>query len=161
MPSTSPARDVVLRAANEGEQLWVLGDRYTFKIGSDETGGGYAILETVTAPGNPGPPPHLHHDCDETFQVLEGQLELWVEGRTTLAETGSLVSIPRGTLHTFKNGGSKPARFLVFLTPGGFEKFFQELGEPVVDPNRPPDGPVDVAKVVSTAAKYHCEIPPS
>lgn len=160
MPNTSPARDVVLKAADEGERLWVLGDHYTFKIGSDETAGAYAVLETITAPGNPGPPPHRHHDCDESFQVLEGQLELWVEGQTKLAGPGSFVSIPKGTLHTFKNAGATPARFLVFLSPGGFDKFFQELGDPVTDPNTPPEGPVDVPKVVAVAAKYNCEIPP-
>lgn len=50
---------------------------------------------------------------------------------------------------------------LVSVVPGGFEKFFFEVGEPAMDESSPPvsEGPPDVEKVVATAAKYDCEIP--
>jgi hypothetical protein len=47
------------------------------------------------------------------------------------------------------------------VTPGGFERFFKEIGEPAADPSRPPlqDGPPDLGAVVAVARKHHCEIP--
>jgi mannose-6-phosphate isomerase-like protein (cupin superfamily) len=34
--------------------------------------------------------------------------------------------VPRGTPHTFQNVGTEPGVLLVGVTPGGFEKSFQE-----------------------------------
>jgi quercetin dioxygenase-like cupin family protein len=145
---------------DEGKTLWVLGDLYRFVVTGEDTGGAYALVETTATPGLPGPPPHVHHNEDESFYVLEGEVELTVEGHTSKAGPGSFVRIPKGTLHTFKNAGTEPARFLVLLTPAGFEGFFEEVGEPATDPSSPPEGPPDVEKVMATAPKYGLEIPP-
>ena len=144
----------------EGRALWVLGDLYEFKAVSEDTRGAFATWETTATPGLPGPPPHIHHREDETFYVLEGEVELFVNGRVIEAATGTFVNIPRGTLHTFRNTGTDPARLLVSVVPGGFEKFFYEIGEPATDPASPPAGPPDVEKVLAAAPKYDLEIPP-
>jgi mannose-6-phosphate isomerase-like protein (cupin superfamily) len=148
-------------APGEGVSVWLLGDLYTFKALSEDTGGAFALWET-TSPPEGGPPPHLHHREDETFYVLEGEMEFWAGGETIRAGAGSFVYIPRGTMHTFKNVGTTPARFLGTVVPGGFERFFLEVGEPATDRSTPPvsEGPPDVERLVATAAKYNCEIPP-
>jgi mannose-6-phosphate isomerase-like protein (cupin superfamily) len=145
----------------EGESVWLLGDLYTFKAVSEDTDGAFALWETVSPPEG-GPPPHLHHREDETFYVIEGEMEFLVGDDTVGAGAGSFVHIPKGTMHTFKNVGVAPARFVVTVIPGGFEKFFFEVGEPATDKSSPPlsEGPPDVEKLVATAAKYNCEIPP-
>jgi mannose-6-phosphate isomerase-like protein (cupin superfamily) len=140
--------------------MWVLGDLYRFLATSEDTGGTYALWETTATPGLPGPPPHIHHNEDEAFYVLEGQLELFVDGSVSTAGPGSFVNIPRGTLHTFKNAGTTPVRMLGMVAPGGFEGFFVEVGEPAADPSSPPEGPPDVERVIATAPKYGLEIPP-
>lgn len=145
--------------SGEGESVWLLGDLYTFKAVSEDTDGAFALWET-TSPPQGGPPTHLHHREDETFYILEGEMEFLAGGDTIQAGAGSLVHIPKGTMHTFKNVGTTPARFLVMVVPGGFEKFFFEVGEPATDESSPPEGPPDVEKLVATAAKYNCEIPP-
>ncbi len=144
----------------EGRTLWVLGDLYEFKAVSEDTNGAFATWETTVTPELPGPPPHIHHREDESFYVLEGEVELSADGRVIGATTGAFVNIPRGTLHTFRNSGTKPARLLISVVPGGFEKFFDEVGEPATDPNYPPAGPPDVEKVLAVAPKYGLEIPP-
>ena len=68
--------------------------------------------------------------------------------------------IPRGVLRDYRNVGPEPARVLVLFAPGGFEGFFEEVGELVTDQSAPPDDPPDVERLVATAAKYGCEIPP-
>jgi uncharacterized cupin superfamily protein len=54
--------------------LWVVGELLTFKIGGQDADGAFAFVEEVTPPQG-GPPPHLHTREDETFYVLEGELE--------------------------------------------------------------------------------------
>jgi hypothetical protein len=56
--------------------------------------------------------------------------------------------------------GPDPARVLVLFAPGGFEGFFEEVGELVTDSSSPPEGPPDVERLVAAAAKYGAEIPP-
>jgi hypothetical protein len=56
--------------------------------------------------------------------------------------------------------GSEPAKVLVLFAPGGFEGFFEEVGELVTDHSAPPEDPPDVEKLVAAAAKYGAEIPP-
>jgi mannose-6-phosphate isomerase-like protein (cupin superfamily) len=140
--------------------MWVLGDLYRFLATSDDTGGAYGLWETTATPGLPGPPPHIHQNEDEAFYVLEGQIELFVEGTVDTLGPGSFVNVPRGTLHTFKNAGATPSRHLGMVVPGGFEGFFEEVGEPATDPASPPEGPPDVEKVLATAPRYGLEIPP-
>jgi quercetin dioxygenase-like cupin family protein len=138
----------------------VLGDLYEFKAVSEDTGGAYAAVEVTATPGLPGPPPHIHHREDEAFYLLEGELELFVEGDTGVVGAGSFVNIPRGMLHTFRNAGAESARFVAVVAPAGFEGFFEEVGEPATDPSSPPAGPPDVEKVLAAAPKYGLEIPP-
>lgn len=156
----SKERDAVRVGAGAGRMLWVLGDLYEVKARSEETGGAYALFETTATAGLPGPPPHIHRNEDEAFYVLDGEVELTVEGEVSTASPGTFVNLPRGTAHTFRNAGEGPARFLALLVPGGLEKFFEEIGEPTTDPSSPPAGPPDVQKVLATAPRYGVEILP-
>jgi hypothetical protein len=83
-----------------------------------------------------------------------------VEGRTSVVGAGTFVNIPKGILHTYKNAGTTPARFLGMVAPSGFEGFFKEIGEPARDRSSPPSGQPDVEKIMATAPKYGLEIPP-
>jgi quercetin dioxygenase-like cupin family protein len=144
----------------QGKSYWTPGGhKATFKATSEDTGGAYTITED-TFPPRVGPPPHIHHTQEETFYVLEGEMEFITDGLTTRAVAGSLVRIPRGVLRDYRNVGSEPARVLVLYAPGGFEGFFEEVGELVTDHFAPPEDPPDVEKLVAAAAKYGSEIPP-
>jgi quercetin dioxygenase-like cupin family protein len=124
----------------EGEMRWVLGELVTFKIGGEDAEGTFALAEDVVPPQG-GPPPHRITHADETFYVLEGELEFVVGERTLAATAGSVVYCPRGVLHGFRNVGTTPSRMVVIITPGGLEKFFKEVGDPVTDRSSPPEGP--------------------
>jgi quercetin dioxygenase-like cupin family protein len=143
-----------------GKAYWLPGgEQATIKVSSGETQGAYAVVE-LTLPSGVGPPPHIHHAMEETFYLLEGALEFVAEGTTTTATAGSLVRIPHGVRRAYRNGGATPARVLVFFLPGGFDGFLEEMGQPVTDAWPPPGGLPAAEKVVATAAKYGCEIPP-
>ena len=73
-----------------------------------------------------GPPLH-HHDFDEAFYVLDGQLTFQLGEDLITAGPGSLTFAPRGSHHTLANRGDSPARYLLICTPGGFERMFMRL----------------------------------
>ncbi len=144
---------------DQGESVWVGGDRVTVKLASEETGGLYSILEAVTPPQG-GPPPHVHSNEDEALYVLEGEVEFMLGEEIILAGAGSCVYAPRGILHTFRNVGASPSKVLGVITPGGLERFFLEVGEPAPEGSSPPEGEPDVERLMSLGAKYGVEIPP-
>ena len=61
-----------------------------------------------------GPPPHFH-PWDEAFFVLEGEVKVTVEGKSSILTPGGYVHIPSGTVHAYKNL-SETARILGMLT---------------------------------------------
>jgi quercetin dioxygenase-like cupin family protein len=154
-------RGVTYVQQGEGSPLYLVGDLYTFKVTSGETNGAFALWEAVIPP-QAGPPPHIHHREDESFYILEGELQFLEEDRTFVASGGSFVHVPRGTVHRFKNVGTQTSRALMMVTPAGFEKMFEEIGTPATDPSAPPPppGPEDIEKLLAVAPKYGLEILP-
>lgn len=151
-----------LAATNPGEgpSVWVVGDRYTIKAGGERTGGAYALIEAMVPPGG-GPPPHRHTREDESFYVLEGSVRFEADGRAFDAGAGSWITLPRGSLHHFRNVGPGPARMLILVAPAGLERFFLEVGRPATgDPGPSSDfGPEEVAALLAVAPAYGIEIP--
>jgi quercetin dioxygenase-like cupin family protein len=143
----------------EGKSVWLVGTLITVKLESEDTGGAYSVVEN-TSPPESGPPPHIHHNVDETLYVLEGEVEFIAGEQTIPASVGAAVYVPKGTLHTFKNVGTSPSRVLAIISPGGFEKFFLEAGEPVTEGSSAPEGAPDVGRIVEIGQKYGLEIPP-
>jgi quercetin dioxygenase-like cupin family protein len=144
----------VLRAG-EGKSYWVVGDRYTFLATGEDTGGAYALMHALVPPHS-GPPPHVHRREDETFYVLEGELTFQVDGRTIVASAGAFVTLPRGSLHAFRNTGATPAKMLILVNPSGLEKFFAEVGQEATGGSAP--APPDIEKLLAVAPKYGLEV---
>jgi mannose-6-phosphate isomerase-like protein (cupin superfamily) len=143
---------------DEGKSLWFGGELYTTKAGSDDTSGTFTLVEAVTPPGG-GPLPHIHHREDKTFYVLEGDLEFMVEDDILKVSAGSWLVVPRGTLHTYKNTGTRAARYLGVLTPAGIERFFEEVSMPALDRSSPPPfDQEDLDRLLASAPKYGLEI---
>lgn len=91
-----------------------------------DTGGAFSLVEERAALGAMTPQ-HVHAREAETFIVLDGALEGWCEGRTTLVEAGSLIHLPAGRQHAFRIA-SASAHFYTLITPAGFESFFRDSG---------------------------------
>ncbi len=64
----------------EGEAFWLFGMLETIKIGAEDTGGEYGVIEAVVRKGD-GTPWHVHHEEDEWFYVLDGE---FTRGREAL-----------------------------------------------------------------------------
>jgi quercetin dioxygenase-like cupin family protein len=156
---TTPAAGRLMhRPMDTGPSFWGPGDRYTFLVTGEESGGAYFAMEALVPPGG-GPPPHIHRREDETFYLVEGRIEFLLGEKTIVAGPGDFVNVPRGTVHCFHNTGTEMARMVLTFTPAGIERFFEETLEPA--PNgaqNPPDNVGEVAaRYVAAAPKYGLE----
>jgi len=116
-------------------------------VRGEETTGSCGLVETVEERGA-HPPRHLHHREDETLYVIEGSLRVWVAGEWVEAPAGTALFLPRGVEHALL-AKSEKARVLSFFAPAGFERFYGEMATV---------SPLDVERLVTTAARYGCEI---
>ena len=92
----------------------VLGDSITLRLTAEQTDGKYSVAEFAT-PGGVGQPPHTHA-WDETYLVLEGELNLNINGQPTV---GGVVHAPT------PNGDF--CRYVMVGQPGGVESVFKSL----------------------------------
>lgn len=157
MSTPSPTIPIA-RHTGEGEALWFLGSLVTIKASGEDTGGRMAVVEHLSPRGS-GSPLHVHRNEDESFYVLEGELTLWVDGQTIVAQAGSFVYGPRDVPHTFIVS-SDEARFLLIAEPAGFDSFVRAVGEPAEQLVIPPPAtePPDIAALSAIAAQYGIEV---
>jgi len=137
----------------DGTAVNILGTAMFIRVHGRDTGGSVAVVETHDLPGG-GPPPHLHHREDETFQILEGEYEFTVAGKTILAKQGDTLFAPRGIPHTYRYAGKTPGRLMTVITPAGFEGFFEEIGAMT------PQQQQDIPRLLEIGKKYGLEILP-
>jgi quercetin dioxygenase-like cupin family protein len=103
------------------------GARFTIKAGSAETEGALAFMEFVTRKGEE-PEPHVHHDDDEIFYVLDGALTFTCAGETLPALEGAFVFLPRGIEHGYTIESDGDVRLLLLSTPAGFGDHVESSG---------------------------------
>lgn len=128
----------------------------------EDTAGTLAVVEERGRLGCQSPR-HVHDREAETFLVLDGALEGWCEGVSHLVEAGSVLHLPPAREHAFRVVSAE-ARFLVLVTPAGFENFFEETGRVVQQPFEgplPTPGPVPpeaVERLVAALVPYACTL---
>ena len=72
-----------------------------------EHGAGASLFVAETLPGN-GPESH-RHPYEETFVVLRGEIEFIADGESQMVHGRSIVVVPAGTWHKFRNRSHAPA----------------------------------------------------
>jgi hypothetical protein len=95
--------------------------------------------------------------------LLEGELEVLDGESPFTAKAGSVFHIHKGTLHAWRNVTTRLDRTLLFITPEGFEEFFEEAGVPGNDLSSlpPPPVPEDLHRMLQIGQKYATEYPPA
>jgi mannose-6-phosphate isomerase-like protein (cupin superfamily) len=147
-----PADDtgIILRAG-EGAAIALPNNAGALKVGDGETAGAYALVEFQMPPGPvAGPPAHVHPHS-EAFYVIEGTMDFLVGERRVRLEAGGFALVPGGQTHTFANVGSDPARYLVLLSPAGYEGYFAEISALL---RENPGGPPDMEHVAAIGRRY-------
>ena len=114
-----------------GNSVSVGGSTYRILVGGKDTGGAFATIDMLVPPGG-GPGPHAHADFEESFYVIEGEIEVKSEFGSYVATEGFFITIPKGgVVHGFKNKTEQPAHLLCTVVPAGLELLFEEIGQPV------------------------------
>lgn len=166
IPPDDLRRNLTIASAETGVHIGLAGDTYTVLLTGQDTAGRFSLIGMYIPPGG-GPPPH-RHDFEETFTILEGELELSFRGQKQVVRPGETAHVPANAPHHFHNSSGKPVRLLCICSPAGQEKFFMEVGISVASPTTPPP-PLDEAaqaglraKAEALAAKYRTEfLPPA
>jgi mannose-6-phosphate isomerase-like protein (cupin superfamily) len=96
-------------------------------IWTEETGGGFSLVEHPMPPRHLAAPLHKHSREDEYSFVIEGRMGALLGDDVVYADVGDLAFKPRDQWHTFWNAGDEPCRILEIISPGGFEHYFDEL----------------------------------
>ncbi|HEX9989518.1 MAG TPA: cupin domain-containing protein [Chloroflexia bacterium] len=125
------------------------------KVGGEDTGGAWAAVECTLASDAPGLPLHVNTLEDQAFYILEGTLTFRLGERTTHASAESLIFVPRGSVHTCRNLGDEPVRFLWVLSPAGLERSFADLSKLL---NEGPAWPHSIARLIPLYGKYGLEV---
>ena len=117
--------------------MWAAGDVYTVKAAGAQTNGGFRFIE-ATVPAGGGPLPHAHPEQEETFYILDGELEFLDGDHLFIAKAGDFIHIPRGVRHRFTNKGNHAARMIFMFTPPGLEQIIADYAEAVRPGEAPP-----------------------
>ncbi|HEX9121803.1 MAG TPA: cupin domain-containing protein, partial [Actinomycetota bacterium] len=146
-----------LLGPDEGEALWVRGNRFTFKASGGDVGGGFAAVETLLHPVAAAPA-HVHEQTDEALYVIEGEIVVEVGEERFRGVPGSFGFLPRGIPHRYLPQEPGPVRVLWFLSPAGFEDFWRDIGTPVVDGEEPPPPtPPDPVRMAELGRRYRTD----
>lgn len=143
-------------AASAGETFWVVGHRVTIL----PAGKGYTYVDVFSPARTPGPPPHRHSDCSELFHVLEGRVDFDVGDEHLQLGPGESVLVPRNTVHTFRPASESGSRVITVFAPGGFDRWFRDMGVPVDEPNGRELSvrPELIQRILRDSLPYHMEI---
>ena len=165
LPSDDLTRNVKV-ARPETDQglphIGLVGDTYTILLSGKDTNGKYCLIDMHIPPGG-GPPPH-RHDFEESFTLLEGEIEATFRGKKMVVRAGETLSIPANAPHAFTNAAGQPARMLCICAPAGQEEFFAQAGVSVATRTAAPPklGEKEQAELMASvqklAPKYRTEL---
>jgi quercetin dioxygenase-like cupin family protein len=162
IPSDDPKRHLTVAQPDNLPHIGLVGDTYTVTVTGEDTAGRFCVVEMHIPPGG-GPPPH-RHDFEETFILLEGEMQAIFRGKKLTARAGDTLHIPANAPHQFHNVSAAPVRMLCICSPAGQEKFFLEVGVPVATRTTSPpkldekEQAAFIEKVKALAPKYHTEL---
>jgi len=107
--------------------------------------GSYEIFRQAGPEGS-GPPPHCH-PWDESFYVVSGNIAFGVGDKDMIAEPGTLVHLPAGTMHWFRFGAGG-GEMISMTSREAASLFFTDVDR-AISPEAP-----DIPKLVEVANQH-------
>lgn len=102
-------------------------------VSGKHSAGSYCMIE-IFSPAGRATPTHRHRNEDETIHMLEGELDVNIEGTTHTLRAGETVYLQRGTAHQLINRSAATARYLVICAPAGFDEFVETCADVLAAP---------------------------
>jgi quercetin dioxygenase-like cupin family protein len=106
-----------------------MGASIRIRLTSEETGTSYSLIEMSVPSHFPIAPTHHHTNFVERFIVLDGEIDIELNGVAQRLRSGESAQAEPGTRHSLRNASERPAHLLLLVMPGGHERFFYELME--------------------------------
>src|SRR5689334_15831792 len=152
-PAVNAAGKVAV--ANPGENRFAFGSAMQAKatpckVSSEDSGGACTVFEMNALPRS-GPFLHVHHREDEWYYVLNGEFIFRAGSEEFNLVTGGSIWLPRGIPHVWANTSTTEGKLILMCQPGGFEKFFDEMGNVPANKKNP-------AAMKELMAKYGMEM---
>jgi quercetin dioxygenase-like cupin family protein len=130
------------------------GTRVRLLMSGEQTGGAFCMMEMFSPPGK-DTPTHMHEREEETITVLDGVLDVTVEGELVRVHAGETVLVPRRVPHRLGNSADVVARYLVVCTPAGFDGFVDSCADAQTGPVVPtPPQAEDIARMREAAPRF-------
>jgi quercetin dioxygenase-like cupin family protein len=162
IPADDPKRSLTVAQPDNLPHIGLVGDTYTITVTGEQTAGRFCVIDMHIPPGG-GPPPH-RHDFEETFVLLEGQMQATFRGKKFTVRAGETLNVPANAPHQFHNASGEAVRMLCICSAAGQERFFLEVGVPVATRTAPPpklseqEQAAFIEKVKALTPKYRTEL---
>ena len=121
--SSVTGRRAAKTAHGEGEAYWFYADRAVLR---SPEGALPIVIEHHLGPGAAAPL-HVHHDVDDSFYLLRGQLAVRCGEDTFVASAGDYVCLPKGVPHALSNVGDQEAVLLQTHDADSFLAFIRAV----------------------------------
>ena len=157
LPAQAPATGKVV-TANPGESRFPFSTVQQTKLSpckltSEDSGGTLSIFELGAGPQT-GPYLHVHHREDEWYYVVAGDFLFKAGGDSHQLPVGGSIWLPRSIPHVWANTSNVDGKLILVCQPGGFEKFFEEMGAAMADAN----GSTAEARMKAVMANHGMEL---
>jgi quercetin dioxygenase-like cupin family protein len=131
--------NINLRAVNKptvANSIHYMAHTFSFLSTGEDTDGAFSLIHCYFRKGFTAPP-HYHKWEDESFYLLEGEIDFFVADKKVRASQGEFIFLPKNIPHHF-NLVTETAKALLLITPAGFEVFFKEFGQAASTLDLPP-----------------------
>lgn len=140
--------------------VWYAGRLLTVLATAEETDGRFSLVEERVGKSGVLALPACIHTREWLYSyVIAGELAIQVGEDESQVTSGAHVAIPPGVLHRF-DIASESVHLLHIYSPGGFDGFFRDIGEPADNLAHATlaAAALDIERLVGFAAKYGVHI---
>lgn len=135
----------------DGKVVHAFGEVNRIMLDGSLTGGKITVM-LDTIPAGCGPPLHRHSQEDEIFLVASGRISYCIDDQWEEVGPGTVVFLPMGSVHCYKNVGETEGQHWILTLPSGFETFFSRCGEEFAKGGQP-----DMARIVEISREHGIE----
>lgn len=133
--------------------FWLFGSRQQILQDGQVTDGRYDLIEGTFSPGAESPL-HVHANYTETIIVLEGEVKIYVPGKSFSLKAGETHLIPKDTPHVVANNSNElPFKALCIAAPSGFAQLIGSIGITAGDETDAPEQGHDMMKAMQILAE--------
>jgi mannose-6-phosphate isomerase-like protein (cupin superfamily) len=105
-----------------------MGMRWEITRSTEDSAGDLFEATNWIDPHMPGPPVHVHPAAEESYEIIEGALEVCSDGEWKTVRAGETATVPAGVPHTLRNASAEPVRIVNVHRPAQqFESFFRDM----------------------------------